>query len=139
MAKNINDLVSVIVKAVEAPIEASSVRTRNFLENTYKDKDDNFFWEKDENNIRHKFVILSSSNDMSLKFGFSFSSLTDITEPQVGHLELDLEDGELEVSLDDNTSEDELNYDDFTVTEFIKQAMTILFEAIEVLDENDEK
>ena len=70
MAKNINDLVSVIVKAVEAPIEASSVRTRNFLENTYKDKDDNFFWEKDENNIRHKFVILSSSNDMSLKFGF---------------------------------------------------------------------
>ena len=139
MAKNINDLVSIIVKAVEAPIEASSVRTRNFLENTYKDKDDNFFWEKDENNIRHKFVILSSSNDMSLKFGFSFSSLTDITEPQVGHLELDLEDGELEVSLDDNTSEDELNYDDFTVTEFIKQAMTILFEAIEVLDENDEK
>jgi hypothetical protein len=138
MAKNINDLVSVIVKAVEAPIEASSVRTRNFLENTYKDKDDNFFWEKDENNIRHKFVILSSSNDMSLKFGFSFSSLTDITEPQVGHLELDLENGELEVSLDDNTSEDELNYDDFTVTEFIKQAMTILFEAIEVLDENDE-
>lgn len=138
MAKNINDLVSIIVKAVEAPIEASSVRTRNFLENTYKDKDDNFFWEKDENNIRHKFVILSSSNDMSLKFGFSFSSLTDITEPQVGHLELDLEDGELEVSLDDNTSEDELNYDDFTVTEFIKQAMTILFEAIEVLDENDE-
>lgn len=137
MAKNINDLVSVIVKAVEAPIEASSVRTRNFLENTYKDKDDNFFWEKDENNIRHKFVILSSSNDMSLKFGFSFSSLTDITEPQVGHLELDLENGELEVSLDDNTSEDELNYDDFTVTEFIKQAMTILFEAIEVLDEND--
>ena len=131
MAKNINDLVSVIVKAVEAPIEASSVRTRNFLENTYKDKDDNFFWEKDENNIRHKFVILSSSNDMSLKFGFSFSSLTDITEPQVGHLELDLENGELEVSLDDNTSED------FTVTEFIKQAMTILFEAIEVLDEND--
>ena len=138
MAKNINDLVSVIVKAVEAPIEASSVRTRNFLENTYKDKDDNFFWEKDENNIRHKFVILSSSNDMSLKFGFSFSSLTDITEPQVGHLELDLENGELEVSLDDNTSEDELNYDDFTVTEFIKQAMTILFEAIEVLDKNDE-
>ena len=138
MAKNINDVVSVIVKAVEAPIEASSVRTRNFLENTYKDKDDNFFWEKDENNIRHKFVILSSSNDMSLKFGFSFSSLTDITEPQVGHLELDLENGELEVSLDDNTSEDELNYDDFTVTEFIKQAMTILFEAIEVLDENDE-
>lgn len=138
MAKNINDLVSVIVKAVEAPIEASSVRTRNFLENTYKDKDDNFFWKKDENNIRHKFVILSSSNDMSLKFGFSFSSLTDITEPQVGHLELDLENGELEVSLDDNTSEDELNYDDFTVTEFIKQAMTILFEAIEVLDENDE-
>ena len=138
MAKNINDLVSVIVKAVEAPIEASSVRTRNFLENIYKDKDDNFFWEKDENNIRHKFVILSSSNDMSLKFGFSFSSLTDITEPQVGHLELDLENGELEVSLDDNTSEDELNYDDFTVTEFIKQAMTILFEAIEVLDENDE-
>lgn len=137
MAKNINDLVSIIVKAVEAPIEASSVRTRNFLENTYKDKDDNFFWEKDENNIRHKFVILSSSNDMSLKFGFSFSSLTDITEPQVGHLELDLENGELEVSLDDNTSEDELNYDDFTVTEFIKQAMTILFEAIEVLDEND--
>lgn len=137
MAKNINDLVSVIVKAVEAPIEAFSVRTRNFLENTYKDKDDNFFWEKDENNIRHKFVILSSSNDMSLKFGFSFSSLTDITEPQVGHLELDLENGELEVSLDDNTSEDELNYDDFTVTEFIKQAMTILFEAIEVLDEND--
>lgn len=137
MAKNINDLVSVIVKAVEAPIEASSVRTRNFLENTYKDKDDNFFWEKDENNIRHKFVILSSSNDMSLKFGFSFSSLTDITEPQVGHLELDLENGELEVSLDDNTSEDELNYDDFTVTEFIKQSMTILFEAIEVLDEND--
>lgn len=138
MEKNINDLVSVIVKAVEAPIEASSVRTRNFLENTYKDKDDNFFWEKDENNIRHKFVILSSSNDMSLKFGFSFSSLTDITEPQVGHLELDLENGELEVSLDDNTPEDELNYDDFTVTEFIKQAMTILFEAIEVLDENDE-
>ena len=137
MAKNINDLVSVIVKEVEAPIEASSVRTRNFLENTYKDKDDNFFWEKDENNIRHKFVILSSSNDMSLKFGFSFSSLTDITEPQVGHLELDLENGELEVSLDDNTSEDELNYDDFTVTEFIKQSMTILFEAIEVLDEND--
>ena len=85
-----------------------------------------------------KMKILSSSNDMSLKFGFSFSSLTDITEPQVGHLELDLENGELEVSLDDNTSEDELNYDDFTVTEFIKQAMTILFEAIEVLDENDE-
>ena len=52
MAKNINDLVSVIVKAVEAPIEASSVRTRNFLENTYKDKDDNFFWEKDENIIK---------------------------------------------------------------------------------------
>lgn len=136
--KNINDLIKLIAEAVEAPIEASSVRTRNFLENTYKDKDDNFFWEKDENNIRHKFVILNSSENMTLSIGFSFSSLTDLIEPQVGNVKLDLDSGELEISLDDKTDENYLTYDDYTITEFFKQAMTILFEAINSLVEDEE-
>ena len=136
--KNINDLIKLIAEAVEAPIEASSVRTRNFLENTYKDKDDNFFWEKDENNIRHKFVILNSSENMTLSIGFSFSSLTDLIEPQVGNIKLDLDSGELEISLDDKTDENNLTYDDYTITEFFKQAMTILFETINSLVEDEE-
>lgn len=136
--KNINDLIKLIAEAVEAPIEASSVRTRNFLENTYKDKDDNFFWEKDENNIRHKFVILNSSENMTLSIGFSFSSLTDLIEPQVGNVKLDLDSGELEISLDDKTDENHLTYDDYTITEFFKQAMTILFETINSLVEDKE-
>lgn len=111
-------------------IDNKNLHYENFINNIISDVDGNFVWEKSVDNIKHTFVIINSNEEDSLGIGFAFEDEIDFENSQVGRIDLDLQIGNIEVSLDDEY-ETSLNYDEDTVKEFFVQFIVAIEKSID--------
>ena len=96
-----DEFIDIIITQIEKPIEHENLLIDNFQNKISMDKNENFIYSIDSNDIRHNFVIIKESNDpMKLTFGFSFRRLDELDEPEDGKITINIEKGELELSSD---------------------------------------
>lgn len=121
-----DEFIDIIITQIEKPIEHENLLIDNFQNKISMDKNENFIYSIDSNDIRHNFVIIKESNDpMKLTFGFSFRRLDELDEPEDGKITINIEKGELGLSSD----YEEFYFDEEVVEDFFLEVMAITFKA----------
>lgn len=130
-----DEFIDIIITQIEKPIEHENLLIDNFQNKISMDKNENFIYSIDSNDIRHNFVIIKESNDpMKLTFGFSFRRLDELDEPEDGKITINIEKGELELS----SGYEEFYFDEEVVEDFFLEVMAITFKAAKQVVEDFE-
>ena len=130
-----DEFIDIIITQIEKPIEHENLLIDNFQNKISMDKNENFIYSIDSNDIRHNFVIIKESNDpMKLTFGFSFRRLDELDEPEDGKITINIEKGELDLSSD----YEEFYFDEEVVEDFFLEVMAITFKAAKQVVEDFE-
>ena len=88
-----DDFLDTIKTQIEKPIDHENRWTDNFQNKIDMDKNENFIYSIDSEDIRHNFVIMKESNDpMMLTFCF-FSRLDELDEPEDGKITINIDKG----------------------------------------------
>ena len=131
-----DEFIDIIITQIEKPIEHENLLIDNFQNKISMDKNENFIYSIDSNDIRHNFVIIKESNDpMKLTFGFSFRRLDELDEPEDGKITINIEKGELELSSD----YEEFYFYEEVVEDFSLEVMAVIFKAGKQLVEDYEE